>query len=236
MGFDFLRHYGTIMQKGGSCVITQENIHGLTLLQSSEEFKLTRDAVALAEFAAVHPGHRVCDLGCGVGNLLILLAGRCSALTLDGIEVREGAAALCRQNLACNGLPGRIITGDLTGEHDLPRGGYHLVVANPPYFPPGSGYVSPKEAKATARTEENYTLAAACGAAGRLCRYGGRFALCLRPERLGELFASLAAAGLEPKRLQLVQTGTEKEANLALVEAIKGAKPGLRVLPVKIER
>ena len=224
------------MQKGGSCVITQENIHGLTLLQSSEEFKLTRDAVALTEFAVVHPGDRVCDLGCGVGNLLILLAGRCGALTLDGIEVREGAAALCRESLARNGLPGCIITGDLTGEHDLPRGGYHLVVANPPYFPPGSGYISPKEAKAIARTEGNYTLSAACAAAGRLCKYGGRFALCLRPERLAELFAALREAGLEPKRLQLVQTGEEKEANLALVEAVRGAKPGLRVLPVKIER
>ena len=67
-----------------------------------------------------------------------------------------------------------------------------------------------------------------------MCKYGGKFALCLRPERLGELFAALSAEGLEPKRLQLIQSRAETEPNLALVEARKGGGPGLRVLPVKI--
>ena len=53
-------------------------------------------------------------------------------------------------------------------------------------------------------------------------------------ERLGELFAALSAEGLEPKRLQLIQSRAETEPNLALVEARKGGGPGLRVLPVKI--
>lgn len=216
---------------------TEETIGGLTLLQSPEEFKLTRDALALAGFATLHGGDRVCDLGCGVGNLLIPLAARDRRVTLDGVEVRESAAALCRESLERNGLRGTIVTGDLNDRHEaLPWGGYDLVVANPPYFPRGCGFSSPRQAKATARTEGDYTLPAACGAAGRLCRYGGRFALCLRPERLGALFSALNGAGLEPKRLRLVQTGAEKAPNLALVEAIKGANPGLSVLPVMIER
>lgn len=217
--------------------MTEETIGGLTLLQSPTEFKLTRDALLLSGFATVHAGDRVCDLGCGVGSLLIGLAARCKGLTLDGVEVRDAAAALCRENLIRNGLVGTVVTGDLTCRHEvLPWGGYELVVANPPYFPPGTGLSSPDSAKATARTEGTYTVAAACEAAGRLCKFGGRFALCLRPERLPELFAALQREKLEPKRLQLVQSGEEKEANLVLVEAIKGAKSGLKVLPVKIER
>lgn len=217
--------------------MTEEKIDGLTLLQSPEEFKLTRDTLALADFATLHPGDRVCDLGCGVGNLLIALAARCRQITPDGVELRESAAALCRENLVRNGLEGTIVTGDVAACSDrLPRQSYDLVAANPPYFPAGSGFASPSKAKATARTEGSFTLTAACGAAGRLCRYGGRFALCLRPERLAELFAALRGAGFEPKRLQLVQTGAEKAPNLALVESIRGGKPGLSVRPVKIER
>lgn len=218
-------------------MLTEEKIGELTLLQSPEEFKLTRDTLALAGFATLHPGDRVCDLGCGVGSLLIALAARCPQITADGVELRPGAAELCRENLRRNGLTGTILTGDLAACIDsLPRQCCQLVAANPPYFPAGSGFVSPRAAKAAARTEDSYTLTAACAAAKRLCIYGGRFALCLRPERLAELFAALQGAGFEPKRLQLVQTGPEKAPNLALVEAIRGAKPGLRVLPVKIER
>ena len=61
-------------------VIAEEQIGGLTLLQSPEEFQLTRDALALVEFAGVKKGDRVCDLGCGVGNLLIPLGPPCHHL------------------------------------------------------------------------------------------------------------------------------------------------------------
>lgn len=218
-------------------MITQEQMDGLTLLQSTEEFRLTRDALALARFATLHPGDRVCDLGCGVGNVLIPLAARAKGLTLDGVELRPSAAQLCRDSLVRNGLEGTIVTGDLNRRHPaLPWGGYDLVVANPPYFRPGAGAVSPNPALAGARTEDSFTLSSACRAAARLCKYGGRFALCLRPERLPELFGALAAAGIAPKRLQLWQPTPDWEANLALVEGRKGGKPGLRVLPVIVEK
>ncbi len=214
----------------------ETNWDGMTLLQSEQALKLTADAVLLSRFATLHSGDRVCDLGCGVGNILIGLALRHREVTLDGVELRPDAAHLCRENLRINGLKGTIVTGDLNDRFEqLPWGGYHLVVANPPYFPMGTGKVSPTEGRAVARTEGSYTLAAGCAAAGRLCRFGGKYALCLPPERLGELFVALKEAKLEPKRLQFIQTGANKEARLALVEAQKGAKPGLRVLPVNIE-
>ncbi len=215
----------------------EERIGVLTLRQDAAEFKLSRDTLLLAEFAAPRRNDRVCDLGCGVGGLLIALAARTEGLTLDGVELRAQAADLCRENLARNGLAGEIVTGSLTGRYpQLPWGGYDLVTANPPYFPADAGKTSPNAARRTARTEGEYTLAAACEAAGRLCKNGGRFALCLRPERLAELFAVLHSAGLEPKRLQLIQSAPDRAANLALVEARKGGRPGLRVLPVRIER
>ena len=70
------------------------------------------------------------------------------------------------------------------------------------------------------------------GKAGRLARTGGRFALVYRPERLAELFAALAAARLEPKRMQLLAYDRRKPPYAVLVEAVKDGGPGLEVLPV----
>ena len=67
-------------------------------------------------------------------------------------------------------------------------------------------------------------------------RDGGRFALCARPDRLVELLAALTACGLEPKRLQCVQSAAGRPANLILLESAAQGKPGLELLPVLIAR
>ena len=103
-------------------VIAEEQIGGLTLLQSPEEFQLTRDALALVEFAGVKKGDRVCDLGCGSGALGLLLLEREEKLELTGVEVEPAAAELARRNLALNGLCGQVLTGDLRDRALLPSG------------------------------------------------------------------------------------------------------------------
>ena len=195
--------------------------------QSDACFPLGADTLALGAFASVRRGDRVCDLGCGAGALLLLLAGRAEGLTLAGVEQDPADAALARQNLAENGLAGEIHTGDVGAlSRALPAGGFSLVVSNPPYFVPGRG-----AAGGPARTEGACGLEDWCAAAGRLVKNGGRFALVHRPERLADLFAALRGVGLEPKRLQLVQHGPDKPPSAALVEAVRQGRPGLAVLP-----
>ena len=67
--------------------------------------------------------------------------------------------------------------------------------------------------------------------AGRLLRYGGSFCLVFRAERMPELFACLKGCGMEPKRLRLVQNTAQAAPKLLLLEAKKGGRPGLAVLP-----
>ena len=195
--------------------------------QSDTCFPLGADSLRLAAFATVRRGDRVCDLGCGAGALLLLLAARESTLELSGVELSPEDGALARQNLAENGLTGTIYTGELGYVcKTLPAGGFSLAVSNPPYFAAGRGRPG-----GTARTEGESTLDGWCAAAGRLLKNGGRFALVYRPERLAELFAALQAHGLEPKRLQLVQHGPDNPPSAALVEAVRQGRPGLAVLP-----
>ena len=204
-----------------------EYLGSYRLTQSDDYFKLGRDSVLLARFATLRKGWSVCDLGCGVGSLLLLLSQREGDLDRVGIELNPGAAALARQNLADNGLAGEILPGDLRDRTLLAGDRFHLVVSNPPYFRAGSG-----KSGGQARMDHTCSVAELCQAAGRLARTGGRFALVYRPERLAELFAALKAARWEPKRMQLLAYHRDKAPYAVLVEAVKDGGPGLEILPV----
>ena len=193
--------------------------------QSGSCFPLGQDSLLLGGFATVRRGDKVWDLGCGAGALLLLLAGRAPGLTLTGVELSAADSDLARENLAENKLAGTILTGDIR-EVMLPAGTASLVVCNPPYFKAGSG-----ASGGPARMEEAQ-LMDWCAAAGRLLKNGGRFALVHRTERLVEIFAAMKAAGMEPKRLQMVQHGPDTPPSAVLVEGVRQGRPGLTVLPV----
>lgn len=198
-----------------------------TLIQSDSVFPLGADTVDLARFATVRPGWRVCDLGCGSGALGLLLLEREERLTLTGVERDPAAAELAQRNYVNNCVSGSVLCGDLRDRGRLPAGGFDLAVSNPPWFPSGAG-----KSGGAARCEEACTLAELCAAAGRLVKSGGRFALVHRPDRLADLCAALREAGLEPKRLQLVQHRQSTPPSAVLLESVKQGRPGLDVLPV----
>lgn len=203
-----------------------ERLGPYTLTLPEGCFPLGRDSLLLGEFATVRPGWRVCDLGCGGGTLLLLLAGREPTLALTGVELDASAARAAEENLAANGLAGRVLTGDMADPALLPAGAFDLAVSNPPYFAAASGGNG-----GFARMEGNCTLEGLCAAAVRLVKNGGRFALVHRPERLAELLVALGAHGLEPKRLRLCHHTPDKAPFAVLVEAVKQGRPGLEVLP-----
>ena len=207
--------------------ISQEYLGEFTLTQSDNCFKIGRDSILLSRFATVKWGWRVCDLGCGVGSLLLLLSQREPGLKRVGIELDPAAADLARKNLSDNGLAGKIITGDMREKDLLGSDSFHLVIANPPYFRKGSGLSGGQ-----ARMEEALTVEALCHTAARLLRTGGRFALVFRPERIPELFSAMEAARLTPKRMQMLSYRRDKSPYAMLLEGIKGGGAGLEVLPV----
>ena len=123
--------------------------------------RLSTDSVLLADFVPLRGAERGIDLGCGAGILSLLLLCRGEKLHMTGLELREEAAALARENLTQNGLGerSRILTGDLREHRSLfSHGSFDLAVANPPYFPTGSGASSPDPARAGAREERESSL------------------------------------------------------------------------------
>lgn len=207
---------------------------GGPLFLDAEQAPLCTDSVLLADFVRPAGLERGVDLGCGSGILSLLLLARTTKLHMTGLELQPEAAALAAENMARNGLEERtqMLSGDIRAHRRLfAAGSFELAVSNPPYFPVGSGSLSPDPARAAARGETDCTLPELCAAAAYLLRTGGRFCLVYRPERLSELFCRLSEAGLEPKRLRLVCPRPESAPSLVLVEARRGGKPGLVIEP-----
>lgn len=202
----------------------EERLGAYTYRWDENCFPLGADSLALGEFCTLKPGDRVLDLGCGAGLLLLLCIRREERLTLTGVEFSPIAAELARENLSTNGLTGEIFTADLR-EVELPMA--DLVISNPPWYAKGSG------AEGGPGRVESCTPAELCAAAGKALGHKGRFALVHDPKRLVELLGALKQAGLEPKRLQFCRY-PGKEPYAVLIEAVKGGRSGLSVLPERM--
>jgi tRNA1(Val) A37 N6-methylase TrmN6 len=109
---------------------------------------------------------------------------------------------------------------------------FSLILCNPPYE--RGGFDNEVYEKAICRKELTITLPEIIEIAYKKLKFGGRLALLQRADRIAELFYLLKKRGLEPKKMQFV-AGSEKVAPyLVLVEATKGGKEGITVLPTAI--
>lgn len=208
-------------------------IHGLKIIQQENEFCFSLDAVLLSHFAFVRQGASVVDLGAGTGVIGFLLIAR-GAGQVVGLEISPAMAQMAARSVALNGLTEqmRVIVGDFRQINRLlPGGTAELVVSNPPYRALGGGYINPNDKVARARHEITANLDDVIAAARYLVKYRGRFTMVHLPERMAEILKKMSDAGLEPKRLRLVYPNLSQKPNMLLVEGIRGAKPGLEVLP-----
>ena len=212
---------------------------GFRFLFDDALFQPGTDSFLLGSFPLLRRGLRVCDLGAGTGLLGLLLLAREPDLQVINVELQPAAVAISRQNAALNDLTDRItnLQADLRDPAQLPSAGrFDLVVSNPPYFDAARGASAREKSHSLARSDETCTLPQLCAAAARLLRYGGSFCLVFRAERMAELFACLHEYALEPKRLRMVQNTAIAAPKLFLLEARKGGRPGLSVLPPLILR
>ena len=206
--------------------------HGLRLVQDTDLFCFGCDAVELANFAGGNAGTRVCDLGAGNGIVGVLLAGKFGK-TVTAVELQEPCVRLIEENIALNGLQGKLRAvhaslQDYAARSD--REAFDAVVCNPPYRKAGSGQRQSASAVELARHELAVTLKEVTQAAARLLQTGGKFFLVQQCERLAETIQLCKAARLEPKVLQILTPNEQKPPHLFLLACKKDGKEGLQVL------
>lgn len=204
-------------------------VAGLRLIQRPGTFCLSTDSVLLADFAAPKRAERIADLGCGNGAIALLLAGHCPDAQIDAIELQEESADMARRSAALNDLEARmrVHCADMRDAwRILGRECCSLAVCNPPYGAPGDGFR--REAERIARADLSPEDVAASAAA--ILKFGGRLCVCYPAPRAFEMMTAMQSRNLAPKRLRCVQARPDRAPRLVLIEAVKGAKAGLRWL------
>jgi tRNA1(Val) A37 N6-methylase TrmN6 len=163
----------------------------LALWQPRRGYRAGIDPVLLAAAVPARPGDAVLELGCGVGTALLCLGARVAGLTLVGVELQADYAALARRNAAENDQAAEIVTADLAAlPAELRQRQFRQVLANPPYFAPGTRSESPDRGREAGRGEAT-PLAGWIDAGLRRLAPAGGFTLIQRAERLPELLAAV---------------------------------------------
>ncbi len=206
--------------------------NGYRIIQDPEKFCFGMDAVLLSGYATANDGARVIDLGTGTGIIPILMAAKTGAAELVGLEIQPESAEMASRSVLLNDLQDRvkIVNGDIKEADSLfEAASFDVVTSNPPYMIGGHGLKNDDSPKAIARHEILCDLEDVVKCAARLLKPRGKFYMVHRPFRLAEIIVMLREYHIEPKRMQLVHSFIDKEPSMVLIEAVRGAKPRMKI-------
>ena len=206
--------------------------NGYQIIQKKNGFCFGMDAVLLSGFARVKQGEKAIDLGTGTGIIPILLEAKYEGEYYTGLEIQDEMADMAARSVALNHLEEKvsIVKSDIKEASRLfGAASFDVVTSNPPYMNDAHGLKNPDLPKAISRHEVLCTLDDVTREAARLLRPGGRFYMVHRPHRLIEIITALTKYKLEPKRMKMVHPFVEKDANMVLIEAVRGGKSMIKV-------
>lgn len=206
--------------------------NGYRIIQKTNGFCFGMDAVLLSGFAQVKDGEGVLDLGTGTGIIPILLEAKTDGKHFTGLEIQDEMADMAARSVLYNHLEEKIeiVTGDIKEASRLfGMASFDVVTSNPPYMNDAHGLKNPDAQKAISRHEVLCTLEDVVREASKVLKPGGRFYMVHRPHRLIEIVTVLTKYKLEPKRMKLVHPFVNKEANMVLIEAVRGGKSMIKV-------
>ena len=205
------------------------------IIQDTALYRFTSDAVLLSRFVKAKRGEVVADFCSGSGIVgLHFYAENTSIKSVTLFEMQKALAQLSERTVALNRLEG-VFTVENRRIQDIPASyteKFSLILCNPPYEK--GGFVRANENAAPCCKELTLTLPELCASARRCLKFGGRFALIHRADRLMEVIYTLHKNGLEPKKLQFVAGKAGAEPYAVLVLAVKGGRAGSEILPTLI--
>jgi tRNA1Val (adenine37-N6)-methyltransferase len=172
------------------------------ILQRTQGHRFSLDDLVTAHFASVNvtAPARLCDLGCGIGSVLLFLAWRFPAASLLGIEAQPMSAGLARRSIAWNGAEGRCEVRDGDFREVVVGETFDLVTGTPPYFPRGTGTESDADQRGPCRFEFRGGVEAYCARAAALLKPGAPFVGCAPTVQRERVLAAVKEAGLQLDR------------------------------------
>ena len=208
--------------------------NGLKIIQKTDGFCFGMDAALLSGFASVKPGERALDLGTGTGIIPLLLSAKTKGEHFTGLEIQTEIMKMAQRSVALNGLEKKIdiIQGDIKeASRIFGAASFDVVTSNPPYMNDAHGLKNPGDVKAISRHEVLCTLEDVVREGTKALKPGGRFYMVHRPHRLAEIITVMRQYKLEPKRMKFVHPFADRDANMVLIEAVRGGGAWLKLEP-----
>lgn len=205
------------------------------IYQDSEMFNFSLDSVLLANFVTINKKYKnIMDIGCGNAPIPLILSTRTSA-KIVGVEIQEEVAKLAIKSVKINNLENQIeiINDDINKLYEnLESDTFDVITCNPPYFKYNeTSNVNDSKYKVIARHELMLDIKRLLKISRKLLKNNGILAIVHRPERLLDILLEMKNNNIEPKKIQLIYPGVDKEANILLIEGSKNGKPGLKIMP-----
>ena len=208
----------------------------LGVIQCEKEYSFTSDAVLLANY--IKSGHKdnCIELCSGSGVISLIMGYKKKPKSLTLVEIQETQADRSKRSFEANQMNVNIVCSKFQGVHEI-VGKYKFDVcyANPPYRQIDLD-ASEKKSVAISTHEIEMNLSELICEAEKLLKFGGKFYIVYTASRIAELLFELKKLKLEPKTMTLVHSKAGKPANLVLLTAVKGAKPGMIIEPPIIEK
>lgn len=205
--------------------------NGLKIIQDTSLYTFTSDAVILANFVKLKAKEEAVEIGGGSGVISILLTAKNSFKKIKIFEIQEKMQNLCKKNIKLNNLDEKLelICDDVKNYRKyLDMGSIDVVFSNPPYFLESNFQMN--EAKRISKEEKCLKLNELIDCASGMLKFGGRFYIVYKAERLAELIIACERKNLTLKKMFFTENG-KGAVNLVVAEFHKGGKSGVKVLP-----
>ena len=201
----------------------------MKIIQSKDGYKFSTDSVLLANFGKAKASDKYLDLCSGSGVVAILFSWKNKIKESFVVEIQERLADMAKRSIEANNLNIKVINDDLINclKH-FEQESIDVITVNPPYNILTNDI---EETEISIATHELKTsLESIAMTAGKLLKFGGKLFMVHRADRIADIMFELKKCKLEPKKLQIVYPKVQKEPNLVLIEAKKGAKSGIKIL------
>lgn len=205
---------------------------GLKIVQDKNLYAFTSDSVVLANFLKIKTGERAVEIGSGSGVISILATKKTNVKEIVAFELQQPLYEMSLKSLEINHIDNvRVINDDVRNfKKYLACGSADVVFSNPPYKKEGAAAKNENESKAVARHEKSLPLQDLAKVAADMLKFGGRAYFVYDADRSAEMIYHLICNSLQPKRMFFTENGRKKPI-LFVVEAVKGGKSGVKVLP-----
>lgn len=190
-----------------------------TIYQDRCAMKIGTDGVLLGSWTNISKASEsILDIGAGTGIIGLMLAQRCSADTIDAIEIDEEAFEQCVENFEASPWADRLYCYHASLDEFLDEvdDKYDLIICNPPFY--SEKVSSGNSARDRARQNSSLPFKLLLKGVSELLSANGIFALVIPYKEEKSVLEEALELGLYPLRLLHVKGHPDSEVKRSLLE------------------